>query len=103
VEGGNRNSILLDEYTMLQSIRSCDFPGCVLGGHLCVGKRDVIRGRRGAREVSSYLTCARRNFVCGIGWRQCGRGGRERERPQLQIMAQGGGVVEVNGRFGCTC
>lgn len=83
VKWGNRDSILFKVDAVLQSVRSSDLAGGILGSHVCVDSRSGIGRRRRAREVSSYLVCARRNFVCIIGWRQCGR---ERERERLQIM-----------------
>jgi hypothetical protein len=92
VERGDWNSILLKIDAVLQSVRSSDLTSGVLGSHVCVDRRSGIGGRRGAREVSSYLICARRNFGCIIGWRQCGR---EREREHLQVLAQGGRQVNA--------
>ena len=94
VEWGDWNSIFLEVDAMLQSVGSSDLASGVLGSHVCGNRRRRIGGgRRGAREVSSYLICARRNFVCIIGWRQCGR--RERERERLQVMAEGGRGVNA--------
>jgi hypothetical protein len=100
VEWRHRNTIFLDENAMLQGVRSSDLSGCVLGGHIRE-ERVVGGGGRRARKVSSYLACARRNFVGGIGWRQCGCGSRERERLQLQTTRGGRVFVQVNIQLSC--